>query len=88
MSFKLSNFDFIRLSFSIVSKPVSSLPASLSLATACSSSSDVSALSHKSLSDPANVCDGAVCTSNIYPSKPIRPSKPVCLNSVHPSKPI
>ena len=85
MSFKLNNFDFPPLSFSTVSKPVSSVPAaSLSFATACSSSSDVSAVSHKSLFDPANVCDGSVCSSNVYPSKPICLSKPVCLNSVCP----
>ena len=60
-SFKLNNFDFPPLSFSTTSKPVSPVPASLSFATACSFSSDVSALSHKSLSDPANVCDGTVC---------------------------
>ena len=79
VSFKLNNFDFPPLAFS----PVSSVPAaSLSFATVCSSSSDVSAFSHKSLSNPANVCDGSICSSNVYPSKPIRPSKPVCLNSV------
>ena len=86
--FKLNSFDFPPLSFSTISKPVYSVPASLSFATACSFSSGVSALSHKSLSDPANVCDCSVCSSNVYPSKPIRPSKPVCLNSVRPSKPI
>ena len=88
VSFKLNNFDFPQLSFSTVSKPVSSVPAFLSFATAFSSSSDVSAVFHKSLSDPANVCDGSVCSSNVYPSKPFCPSKPVCLNSVCPSKPI
>ena len=61
VSFKLNYFDFPRLRSSTVFKPVSSVPASLSFATACSFSSDVSALSHKSLSDPANVCDGTVC---------------------------
>ena len=35
-----------------------------------------------------NVCDGSFCSSNVYPSKHIRPSKPVRLNSVRPSKPI
>ena len=55
VSFKLNNFDFPPLSFSTVSKLVSSVASSLSFATACSFSSDVSALSHKSLSDPANV---------------------------------
>ena len=88
VSFKLNNFDFPPLSFSTVSKPVSFVPDSLSFATACSSCSDVSALSHKSLSDPANVCDGTVCSSDVYHSNPICPSKTVCLNSVHPSKPI
>ena len=81
-------FDFPPLFFSTASKPASSIPSSLSFATACSSSSDISALSHKLLSDPANVCDGTVCSSNVYRSKPIRTSKPVCLNSVRPSKPI
>ena len=81
-------FDFPPLFFSTASKPASSIPSSLSFATACSSSSDISALSHKPLSDPANVCDGTVCSSNVYRSKPIRTSKPVCLNSVRPSKPI
>ena len=61
VSFKLNNFDFPLLSSSTVSKPVSSVRASLSFATASSFSSDVSALSYKSLSDPANVCDGNVC---------------------------
>ena len=88
VSFKLNNFDFPPLSFSTVSKPVSSVPDSLSFATACSSSSNVSALSHKSLSDPANVCDATVCSSDVYHSNPICPSKTVCLNSVRPSKPI
>ena len=88
VSFKLNNFDFPPLSSSAVSKPVSFVTASLSFATAYSFSSDVSALSDKSLSDVANVCDGTVCSSNVYPSKPIRPSKPVCLNSVCRSKPI
>ena len=88
VSFKLNKFDFPPLSFSTVSKPVSSPPPSLWLATACSSSSDVSALSYKSLSDPPKVYDGTVCSSNVYPSKPIRPNKPVCLNSVRPSEPI
>ena len=86
--FKLNNFDLPPLSFSTVSKPVSSVPALLSFATACSSSSYISALSHKSLSDPANLFDGTVCSSNFFPSKPIRPSKPVCFSSVRPSKPI
>ena len=80
VSFKLNNFDFLPLSFSTVSNPVSSVPASLSFATACSSFSNVSALSHKSLSDPANDCDGIVCSSNVYPSKPIRPSKSLVFN--------
>ena len=84
VSFKLSSFDFPSLSFSTITKPVYSVLASLSFATACSFSSDVSALFHKSLSDPANVCDGSVCSSNVYPSKPICLSKPVCLNSVCP----
>ena len=86
VSFKLNSFDFPPLSFSIISKPVYSVPASLSFAAACSFSSDVSALSHKSLSDPTNVCDGSVYSSNVYPSKPIRQSKPLCLSSVRPSK--
>ena len=88
VSFKLNNFDFPLLSFSAVSKPVYSVAASLSFATACSFSSDVSALSHKSLSDPVNICDGSVCSSNVCPIKPICPTKPACLNSVCPSKPI
>ena len=87
VSFKLDNFDFPSLSFSTVSKPVSSVPASLSFATACRSSRYVKALFHKSLSDPTNVCDGTVCSSNVYSSKPIYPSKPVCLSNVCPSKP-
>ena len=87
VSFKSNNFDFPPFSFSTVSKPVSSVPAS-SFTSACSSSSDVIALSHKSLSDPANVGDRTVCSSNVYLSKPIRPSKPVCLNSVRPSNPV
>ena len=67
VSFKLNNFDFPSLYFSTVSKPV---PASLLFATACRSSSCVSALSNESLSHPTNVCDGTVCSSNVYPSKP------------------
>ena len=35
VSFKLNNFDFPLLSFSTVSKPVSSVPASLSFDTTC-----------------------------------------------------
>ena len=88
VSFKSNNFDFPPFSFSTVSRPVSSVPASLSFTSACSSSSDVIALSHKSLSDPANVGDRTVCSSNVYLSKPIRPSKPVCLNSVRPCNPV
>ena len=86
VSFELNNFDFPPLSFSTVSKHVSSAPASLSFAAACRSFSCVSAIFHKSLSDPTNVCDHAVCSSNVYPSKPICPSKPVCLSNVRPSK--
>ena len=86
-SFKLNNSDFPRLSFSTVPKPVSFVPVSLSFATACRSSRHASALSHKSLSDPTNVCDGTVCSSSAYPGKPIRPSKSVCLSNVRPSKP-
>ena len=86
MSFKLNNFDFYL--FSTVCKLVSSFPASLLFATACRSSSYVSALSHKSLSDPTNACDAAVGSSDVYLSKPICPSKPVCLSNVHLSKPI
>ena len=52
VSFKLNNSDFPHLSYSTVSKPVSSVPASLSFATACRISKYASALSHKSLSDP------------------------------------
>ena len=44
VSFKLKNFDFLPLPFSTSSKPASSVFVSLSFATACSSSSDVSAL--------------------------------------------
>ena len=84
--FELNNFHFPALSFSSVSKTVYSVPASLSFVTACSSSSYVSALSHKSLSDPASICDGPVSSSNVCPSKPIRSSKPVCLSSVRASK--
>ena len=87
-NFKLNNFDFPPLSFSAVSKPASFVPASLSFDTACRASSYISAFSSKSLSDPTNVCDGAVCSSNVYASKPIRLSKPVCLSNVHPSKSI
>ena len=87
VSFKLNNSDFPPLSFSAVSKPVSFVPVSLSFATACRSSRYASALSHKSLSDPTNVCDGTVCSNSVYPSKPIRPSKPVCLSNVCSSKP-
>ena len=83
--FKLSNSDFPPLSFSTISKPVSSVPASLSFATASRFSRYASALSHKSLSDPTNVCDGTVCSSSVYPSKPIRPSIPLCLSNVRPS---
>ena len=87
VSFKLNNSDFPPLSFSTVSKPVSFVPVSLSFATACRSSRYASALSHKPLSDSTNVCDGTVCSSSVYPSKPIHPSKPVCLRNVRPSKP-
>ena len=87
VSFKLNSFDFPPLSFSTVSaKPVFSVPASLLFAAACRSSRYVSALSHKSLSDPTNVFDGTVCSSNVYLSKPIRLSKPVCLSNVRLSK--
>ena len=65
VSFKLNNSDFPPLSFPTVSKPVSKPTVS-------------SALSHKSLSDPTNVCDGTVCSSSVYSGKPIRPSKSVC----------
>ena len=88
VSFKLNNFDFPPLSFSTVFKPASSVPASISLATACRSPSYVSALCHKPLSDPTNVCNGTVCSTNIYPSKPICPSKLVCLSNARPSKSI
>ena len=88
VSLKLNNFDFPPLSFSTVSKSVSSVRASLSFATACRSSSYVSAFSHKSLSDTTNVCDGAVCLSNVYPSQSISPSKHLCLNNARPSKPV
>ena len=64
VSFKLNNFDFPI--FSTVSKPVFSVPTSLSFAIACRSCSYVSALSHISLSDPTNFCDGTVCSSNVY----------------------
>ena len=74
-SFKLNNSDFPSLSFSTVSKPVSFVPVSLSFATECRSSRYASALSHKSLFDPTNVCYDTVCSSSVYPSKPIRPSK-------------
>ena len=84
----MNNFDFSPLSFSTVSKSAFFVPASLSFPSACSFSSDVNALSHISLSDPAKVCDGSIWSSNVYPSESICPSKPVCLNSVRPSKPI
>ena len=76
------------LPFSTVSKHVSSVSASLSFVTACRSSSYVSALSQKSLSDSTKVCDGTVCSSNIYHSKPICPSKHVYLSNACRSKPI
>ena len=88
VSFRLNSFDFPPLSLSTVSKPVSSVPASLSVATACRSSSDISPSSHKSLSDATKVCGGTVCSSNVYSSKPIHPSKPVCLSNTRTSKPI
>ena len=69
-------------------KLVSCVPASLLFATACSSSSYVSALSHKSLSDPTNFCYATVGSSDVDSSKPISPSKPVCLSNIRPSKPI
>ena len=85
VSFKLNNFDFpIYLFYCIYT---CSVPTSLSFAIACRSCSYVSVLSHKSLSDPTNFCDGTVCSSNVYRSKPIRPSKPVCLSNVRPCKP-
>ena len=87
VSFKLNNSDFHPLSFSTVSKPFFFVPVLLSFATPCRSSRYASALSHKSLSDATNVCDGIVYSSSIYPSKPIRPSKPLYLSNVHPSKP-
>ena len=55
VSFKSNNFDFPPLSFFTVSRPVSSVPASLSFATTCRSSSYVSARPHKSLSGLTNV---------------------------------
>ena len=58
-----------------------------SFATACRSSRYASVLSHKSLSDPTNVCDSTVCSSSAYPKNTIRPSKPVCLRNIRPSKP-
>ena len=44
VSFKLKNFDFPPLPLSTLSKPALSVLVSLSFATTCSSSSDVSAL--------------------------------------------
>ena len=76
------------LSFSTVSKSVSSVRASLSFSAAFRSSSYISAFSHKSLSDTTNVCDDAVCSSNVYPSQSISPSKHLCLNNVRPNKPV
>ena len=87
VSFKLNSSGFHSLSFSTVYKPVSFVPVSLSFATACRSSRYASALSHKSPSDPTNVCHGTVCSSSVYPSTPIRHSKPVCFSNVRPSKP-
>ena len=55
VSFKSNNFDFPPVSFFTVSRPVSSVPASLSFATTCRSSSYVSARPHKSLSGLTNV---------------------------------
>ena len=55
VSFKSNNFDFPPVSFFTVSRPVSSVPASLSFATTCRSSSYVSAHPHKSLSGLTNV---------------------------------
>ena len=40
-----------------------------------------------SLSDPANVCDGTVCLSDVHSSKPIRCSELVCSSSVRLSTP-
>ena len=53
--FKSNNFEFSPLSFFTASRPVSSVPASLSFATTCRSSSYVSARPHKSLSGPTNI---------------------------------
>ena len=55
VSFKSNNFDFPPVSFFTVSRPVASVPASLSFATTCRSSSYVSARPHKSLSGLTNV---------------------------------
>ena len=88
VSFEFNNFDFPPLYFYTASKLVSSVPASVTSTTACRSSSWVSALFHKPLSDPTNTCDDTVCSSNAFPSKPICPSKYVCLSNVRPSKPI
>ena len=55
VSFKSNNFDFPPVFFFTVSRPVSSVPASLSFATTCRSSSYVSARPHKSLSGLTNV---------------------------------
>ena len=88
VSFKLNTFDFPPFWFFTVSTSLSSVRASLSFATACRSSSYVSAFSHNSLSDSTNVCDGTVCSSNVYPSKSISASKHLCLNNVRPSKPV
>ena len=55
VSFKSNNFDFPPVSFFTVFRPVSSVPASLSFATTCRSSSYVSARPHKSLSGLTNV---------------------------------
>ena len=86
MCFNSNNFDGPPLPFSTASRSVSS--ASLSFTTACRFSSYVSALSHKFISDPTEVCDGTVGSSNLNPSKPIRSSRFLCLSNFHPSKPI
>ena len=55
VSFKSNNFDFPPVSFFTLSRPVSSVPASLSFATTCRSSSYVSGRPHKSLFGLTNV---------------------------------
>ena len=84
--FRLDNFDFSPLCFSTVFKSVFSVSASLSFATARRSSSYVSTLSLNSRSDPQQHYDATVFSSNFYPRKPNRFSRPVYLGNIRPGK--